>query len=72
MKKVVSGITTAGFTIVSAALFIVISIVFFFLHIWVIKVAAGWAGFTVLDGNWVVLTAGLLAAASTIAAAVRR
>ena len=61
-----------GFTILSAAMFIVMSIIFFFVNVWIIKVGAGFAGYTNLSGDWVVFTAGLLSAASTLSAALRR
>ena len=61
-----------GFTILSAVMFIVMSIIFFFINVWIIKVGAGFAGYSELTGDWVVFTAGVLSAASTIAAAVRK
>ncbi|MFT4311094.1 MAG: hypothetical protein ACMXX7_00545 [Candidatus Woesearchaeota archaeon] len=70
--SVVGGIATLGFTLVSAIIFILISIIFFFLNVWIIKVAAGFAGYPNLDGNWVVFTAGIMSGASIISAALRR
>lgn len=61
-----------GFTILSAAMFIVMSIIFFFINVWIIKIGAGFAGYSNLSGDWVVFTAGILSAASTIASALRR
>ena len=61
-----------GFTILSAVMFIVMSIIFFFINVWIIKVGAGFAGYTNLSGDWVVFTAGVLSAASTLAAALRK
>ena len=61
-----------GFTILSAIMFIVMSIVFFFINVWIIKVGAGFAGYSNLSGDWVVFTAGILSAASTIASAIKR
>ena len=68
----VFGIAALGFTVLSALVFIVMGIVFFFVNVWIIKVATGIAGFSSLDGNWVVMTAGILTAASIIAASIRR
>ncbi|MFP4567556.1 MAG: hypothetical protein ACLFN8_01295 [Candidatus Woesearchaeota archaeon] len=61
-----------GFTILSAVMFIIMSIIFFFINVWIIKVGAGFAGYSNLSGDWVVFTAGILSAASTIASAIRR
>ena len=72
MSKLVSGITTIGVTLISAALFIFMSIILFFLNVWIIKVGAGWAGYTNLSGDWVVVSATLLSAAAVISSAVRR
>ncbi|MCC7574553.1 hypothetical protein KO361_03090 [Candidatus Woesearchaeota archaeon] len=63
---------TLGFTIISATMFIVMSILFFFINVWIIKVGAGFAGYSNLSGDWVVMSAGILSAASTLAAALRR
>lgn len=61
-----------GFTILSATIFIVMSIIFFFINVWIIKVGAGFAGYRDLSGDWVILSAGLLSATSTLAAALKR
>ena len=72
VRPVVSSIAALGFTLVYALIFIVMSIVFFFLNVWIIKIGAGWAGYTNLSGDWVVLTAGLLSAASILSSALRK
>ena len=61
-----------GFTVFSAAIFILMSIIFFFINLWIIKVAAGFAGYTDLSGDWVIFTAGILTAASTISSAIKK
>jgi hypothetical protein len=66
------GIFSLGFTIFSAIMFIMMSILFFFINVWVIKFGAGLAGYKTLNGDWVVLAAGIMAAASIIAASVRK
>ncbi len=72
MRGALFGAAALGFTIFSAVIFILMGIIFFFINVWIIKVGAGFAGFKTLDGNWVILTAGLLSAASIIAASLRR
>lgn len=69
-QNAVSGVMVFGMTVLYALVFIIVSILFFFLNVWIIKVGAGWAGYENLDGNWVVLTAGLMSAASIIASAI--
>lgn len=72
MSKVIAGVATLGFTLISAAVFILMSMVFFFLNVWIIKVGAGFAGYTNLTGDWVVVSAALLSAATVISSALRR
>lgn len=72
MKKVATGIATIGFTALSALVFIIMSVLFFFFNVWVLKVGANLAGFSALDGNWVVLSASLLSAATILSAALQR
>lgn len=67
-----TGVATLGFTLISAAVFILMSIVFFFLNVWIIKVGAGFAGYPNLTGDWVVLSAALLSAATVISSALRK
>jgi hypothetical protein len=71
-RGAILGVMGFGFTIFGALLFIVMSIFFFFINVWLIKFSANLAGFSDLSGNWVVLAAGIMAAASTIASAIRR
>ena len=72
MRGAIFGAAAIGFTIISALIFIVMGILFFFINVWIIKVGAGFAGFRALDGNWVVLSAGILSAASILAAAIKK
>ncbi|MFT4260993.1 MAG: hypothetical protein ACMXX9_01015 [Candidatus Woesearchaeota archaeon] len=72
MSRVIAGVATLGFTLISAAVFILMSIIFFFLNVWIIKVGAGFAGFTALSGDWVVMSAAILSAATVISSALRR
>lgn len=72
MKQVATGMAAIGITVLSAVIFILMSVIVFFLNVWIIKVGAGFAGYDNLDGNWVVLSAGLLSAASILSAAIRR
>jgi hypothetical protein len=71
-RGAILGAIGIGFTVFSAIIFIVMSILFFFINVWVIKFGAGLAGFKDLNGNWVVLAAGLMSAASIIASAMKK
>jgi hypothetical protein len=71
-RGAILGVMGIGFTIFSAGLFILMSILFFFINVWVIKFGAGLAGFKTLDGNWVILSAGIMAAASILASAMKK
>ena len=71
-RGAVLGALGVGFTIFSAVLFIVMSILFFFINVWVIKFGAGLAGFKDLNGNWVILAAGIMSAASILAASLKK
>ena len=59
-------------TLVSSIILVLIGIAYFMLITWIIKLGARWSGFTGLDGNWVVMTAGIITAAIVIGSAVRR
>jgi hypothetical protein len=71
-RGAILGAVGIGFTIVSAILFIGMSILFFFINVWVIKFGAGLAGYKALNGDWVILSAGIMAAASILAASLKR
>jgi hypothetical protein len=71
-RGAILGVMGIGFTVFSAVLFIAMSILFFFINVWVIKFGAGLAGFKDLNGNWVILAAGIMAAASILASAIKK
>ncbi|MFH1399493.1 MAG: hypothetical protein ABIG95_05265 [Candidatus Woesearchaeota archaeon] len=58
-------------TVVASLVLIVLGIVYYMVTIFVIKMGAGWAGYTDLQGNMVVLTAGIVTAASMIGSAIQ-
>lgn len=66
-----STLQTLTVTLISALLFIVISLLFFVFNLWVVNVSASLVGVGDLSANWAVLTAGILSAASIISAAMR-
>jgi hypothetical protein len=54
-----------SFSILGSVVLIVLSILYFTVSLWVIKLGSFLAGYQV-DGNWVVLTAGIITAATII------
>ncbi|MFT4311706.1 MAG: hypothetical protein ACMXYF_00570 [Candidatus Woesearchaeota archaeon] len=58
-------------TVISSVIMIVLSILYFMLTIWVIRVGASWAG-AEADGNMIVLTAGIVTAAILLGSALQR
>ncbi|MCK9292547.1 MAG: hypothetical protein WCY27_02380 [archaeon] len=58
--------------ILGSLILILLGIVYFTLSIWAIKISANWAGYGIVDASTVVLTAGIITAASLIGGAIRR
>jgi hypothetical protein len=59
-------------TVLAAATFLILSTLYYMITIWVIKTGASWAGYGALEGSMVVLTAGIVTAASMIGSALKR
>ena len=59
-------------TAIASVVLLVLGIVYYMITIWVIKMGAGWAGYPNLEGNMVVLTAGIVTAASMIGSALQK
>ncbi len=68
---VIKGIGNLALTIVASLVLILLGIIYFMVTVWIIKIGAGWAGYAVLDGNMVVLTAGIVTAAAMIGSAIQ-
>lgn len=60
-----TGLMALGLVIGSAVLLVLLGVVFFMVNVFIIKTASGFFGFTP-DANFVVLTAGILSAASML------
>lgn len=58
--------------ILGSLILILLGIVYFAISIWAIKISANWAGYSVVDASTVVLTAGIITAASLLGGAIRR
>lgn len=70
--NVIKGIGNLGLTIVASIVLILLGIVYFMITIWMIKMGASWAGYTNVEGNMVVLTAGIVTAAAMIGSAIQQ
>jgi hypothetical protein len=69
---IAKGFAGLAITIVTSAILLVLGILYYMITIWVIKMGAAWAGYPNLEGNMVVLTAGIVTAASMIGSAIQR
>lgn len=56
----------------SSVILLLMGIIYFMITIWIISVGASWAGYPNLDGSMVVLTAGIVTAASMIGSSLKR
>ena len=72
MAKIISGVSSLLVTFVASIVLILVGIVYFMITVWTIKIGAGWAGYSGLDGATVVSTAGLITAASMIGSAIQK
>lgn len=72
MTGIIKNVGNLMLTIVASAVLIVLGVVYFMLTIWMIKIGANWAGFTDVQGNWVVLTSGIVTAAAIIGSAIQQ
>ncbi|MFW5990803.1 MAG: hypothetical protein ACOCQX_01105 [Candidatus Nanoarchaeia archaeon] len=69
---VVKGFANLSVTIVASLVMILLGIIYFMLTVWIIKLGAAWAGFSNVEGNWIVLTSGIVTAAAIIGSAIQK
>ena len=72
MAKKESFWAALGVTLIASVMLILLGIVYFMLTIWIIKIGASWAGYKSLEGNMIVLTAGIVTAAALIGSALKK
>lgn len=65
-------VAAIGVTALASVVLILLGVLYFMLAIWIIKIGATWAGYPDVGGEMVVLTAGLVTAASLIGSAIQR
>lgn len=69
---VAKGLGNLVVTVVASAVLLLLGVIYYMITIWVIKMGAGWAGYPNIEGNMVVLTAGIVTAASMIGSAIQQ
>lgn len=69
---VAKGVAGLALTAMASAVLLLLGIIYYMITIWVIKMGAAWAGYTSLPGSMVVLTAGIVTAASMIGSAIQQ
>lgn len=72
MKKHISLVGNLLVTVVASLLMVLISVIYFMITIWVIKLGATWTGYPDLDGGTVILTAGVITAGIIISSALQK
>ena len=72
MNSITEGIRSLLVTLVASIILIVLGVIYFMFTVWIIKVGASWAGYSAVDGATVVLTAGIVTAASMIGSSIQR
>lgn len=59
-------------TIVTFVVMVLLGILYFMLTMWVIKLGAVWAGYPNVEGDMVLLTAGIVTAATIVGSALQK
>lgn len=68
----IKGVGNLLLTIVASLVLILLGIIYFMVTIWMIKIGALWAGYGDVEGTMVVLTAGIVTAATIIGSALQK
>lgn len=72
MMSTIKGIGNLLLTIVASLVLVLLGIIYFMITIWMIKIGASWAGYSDIEGTMVVLTAGIVTAATILGSALQR
>jgi len=70
--KIVKSIASIALTIGGSLLLVLLGIVYFMLTMWMIKIGAHWAGYQDVSGDMVVITAGIITAATVIGSSLQK
>ena len=70
--RITRGMVGLAGTVIASVVLILLGLIYFTLTVWIIKIGAGWAGYPDVEGNWVVLTAGIISAASIVGSALQK
>lgn len=66
------GVKNLLITLVASIILIIVGILYFMVTVWIIKFGASWAGYSSVEGSTVILTAGIITAASMIGSALQK
>ncbi len=70
--QAIKGLGNLLLTAIASVVLILLGVVYFMITIWIIKLGASWAGYSAVDGTMVVLTAGIVTAATIIGSALQK
>ncbi len=70
--RAIKNLTNMTLTVVASIVLIFLGMVYFIITLWMIKLGAIWAGFTDLDGNMIILTAGIVTAAAMVGSSFKK
>ncbi len=70
--KIARGFAGLVVTVVASAVLLLLGILYYMITIWVIKMGANWAGYPDVAGSTIVLTAGIVTAASMVGSSLQR
>jgi hypothetical protein len=72
MTSGIFGLAGLSLTLLASFLLLLLGMVYFMATIWMIKFGASWAGYPDIAGNTIVLTAGIITAASMLGSSMKR
>ncbi len=72
MRHLSNALKGLAVTALASAMLLLLGVLYYMILVWIISVGASWAGYPELDGSMVVLTAGIVTAASMIGSAIQK
>lgn len=70
--KILMMVAKLSVVIGASVVLILLGMAYFMVTMWMIKIGAAWAGFKAVEGNMVVLTAGIVTAAIIIGSSMQK
>ena len=72
MRSVSNALRGLAVMALASVTLLLLGVLYYMITVWIISVGASWAGYPDLDGSMVVLTAGIVTAASMIGSSIQR